>query len=89
MSAFAREHGKIAAITETGCKDANDDFWTRLLRLGTADGVEVAFADTWGGPWTMPAEGADAQRADLLKFVADPAVLTEPAEKLAWAASAE
>ena len=89
VSAFAREHGKIAAITETGCKDANDDFWTRLLRLGTADGVEVAFADTWGGPWTMPAEGADAQRADLLKFVADPAVLTEPAEKLARAASAE
>lgn len=89
VSAFAREHGKVAAITETGCKDANDDFWTRLLRLGTADGVEVAFADTWGGPWTMPAEGADAQRADLLKFSADPAVLTESAEKLVRAAAAE
>ena len=89
VSAFARERGKVAAITETGCKDANDDFWTRLLRLGTSDGVEVAFADTWGGPWTMPAEGADAQRADLLKFVADPAVVTEPAEKLGRAAAAE
>ena len=89
VSAFARERGKVAAITETGCKDANDDFWTRLLRLGTADGVEMAFADTWGGPWTLPAEGADAQRADLLKFVADPAVLTEPAEKLVKAAAAE
>ncbi len=89
VSAFARERGKVAAITETGCKDANDDFWTRLRRLGTADGVEVAFVDTWGGPWTMPAPDADAQRADLLKFVADPAVLTEPAAKLEEAARAE
>ena len=74
VSAFAREHGKVTAITETGCKDANDDFWTRVLRLATADGVDCAFVDTWGGPWTQPA--TEAGWADLLRFVGNPAVLT-------------
>lgn len=76
VSAFAREHGKVCGITETGCKDANDDFWSRLLHLATAEGVSCAFVNTWSGPWTLP-EG-EAAIEDLRRFIDSGAVLTIP-----------
>ena len=74
VSAYADAHGKVMGITETGCKDARSDFWARLLRLATAEGVNCAFVDTWGGPWTFPdsPEGVEDQR----RFVSSPAVMT-------------
>lgn len=80
VSAFADAHGKVMGITETGCKDARTDFWARLLKLATADGVNCAFVDTWGGPWTMPesVEGV----LDQKRFYKNPAVLTIPDEQL-------
>ena len=76
VSDFARQHNKVAGITETGCKDASDDFWTRLLKLATSEGVDCAFVDTWSGPWTMPE--TEAQTADQKAFINHPAVLTIP-----------
>ncbi len=74
VSAFARAHGKVCGITETGCKDANGDFWTRLLRLATAEGVACAFVNTWGGPWTLPDSEAGVQ--DQRRFIESGSVLT-------------
>ncbi|MGN0853423.1 MAG: SGNH/GDSL hydrolase family protein [Kiritimatiellia bacterium] len=87
VSDFARQHGKVMGITETGCKDAHDDFWTRLLNLATAEGVACAFVDTWGGPWTLPE--TEAQTADLKAFVGHPAVLTIPHRQLLQAADSD
>ena len=87
VSVFAREHGKVCGITETGCKDANDDFWTRLLRLATAEGVACAFVNTWGGPWTLPANEAGIQ--DQRRFIDSGSVLTIPDSDFQKAVDAE
>lgn len=73
---FAQAHGKVLGLTETGCRDARNDFWASLLKLATAEGVKCAFINTWAGPWTLPEtpEGIEDQR----QFIANPAVLTIP-----------
>ncbi len=76
MSAFAKERGKVAALTETGGRNKRDDFWAYLHRVMTADGVKCAFVDTWGGCCgTVPDTPASEQ--DELAFSRRPEVLME------------
>ena len=76
MSTFAKERGKVAALTETGGKNKRDDFWVYLHRVMTADGVTCAFVDTWGGCYgTIPDTPASEQ--DELAFSRRPEVLME------------
>jgi len=76
MSAFAKERGLVAALTETGGEKKRDDFWVYLHRIMTAEGVHCAFADTWGGKYgTVPDTPASEQ--DELAFSRRPEVLME------------
>ena len=76
MSAFAKERGKVAALTETGGKNKRDDFWVYLHRIMTAEGVHCAFADTWSGCYgTIPDTPASEQ--DELAFSRRPEVLMD------------
>ena len=74
ISAFAKERGKVACISETGCMKGRDDYHTRLLRLCTAPGVHLAFAATWGGRYSIPS--TEAGLADWRRFLEDPRVIT-------------
>ncbi len=77
VSAFASEHGKIAALTETGInKPTRNDFYERLYRILTADGVRVAFVDTWGGEYTMPVKRPVIVES-FKRFLKHPEVLTK------------
>ena len=76
MSAFAKERGQVAALTETGGKNKRDDFWVYVHRIMTAEGVHCAFVDTWGGCYgTVPDTPASEQ--DELAFSRRPEVLME------------
>lgn len=76
MTNFARPRRLVVAISETGGKGRRDDFWQYLHRAATAEGVEVAFADTWSGIYGMlPATPASAE--DEKAFAARPQVLLE------------
>ena len=79
ISAFAKERGKVACISETGCMKGRDDYHSKLLALCTSQGVNVAFAATWGGPYSVPK--TEAGLADWRKFLDDPRVLTIKAAK--------
>ncbi|MBQ0033556.1 MAG: hypothetical protein KBT68_12280 [bacterium] len=74
VSAFAREHGKVAALTETGCGGARDDFYSILHRLMTSEGVEFAFVDSWHHENFWPK--TETGKADMRKFISQPDVLT-------------
>ncbi|MBQ7190775.1 MAG: hypothetical protein IJR99_15300 [Kiritimatiellae bacterium] len=76
VSAFAKERGKVAALTETGGRNKRDDFWVYLHRIMTADGVHCAFVDTWGGCYgTLP--DTPASEKDEIAFARRPEVLME------------
>ena len=76
MSAFAKERGQVAALTETGGRNKRDDFWVYLHRIMTAEGVKCAFVDTWSGNCgTIPDTPASEQ--DELAFARRPEVLME------------
>mgnify|MGYP002680399957 CR=1 FL=1 len=76
ISDFAARHGKVAALTEAGGKKKRDDFWVYLHRALTAEGVHLAFVDTWGGAWgTVPDTPASEQ--DERAFARRPEVLLE------------
>lgn len=74
LSRFAAERGKVACVSETGCLKGRPDYYTWLKNLCTADGVHVAFACTWGGPYSIPA--SEEGLADWRGFLADPRVIT-------------
>ena len=62
ISDFAKAHGHVAALTETGGKNKRDDFWVHLHGILTAEGVRCAFVDTWGGCYgTVPDTPASEQ----------------------------
>jgi hypothetical protein len=70
VTAFAKERGKVAALTETGGKKRRRDFWTFLHRVATAEGVGIAFVNTWSRYWgTIPLspEEAENQRSFALR----------------------
>ena len=70
VTAFAKERGKVAALTETGGKKRRRDFWTFLHRVATAEGVGIAFVNTWSRHWgTIPLspEEAENQRSFALR----------------------
>ena len=80
MTAFAEAHGKVAAISETGGLKKRDDFWQYVYRLMTADGVKLAFVDTWSGCYgTIPDTPASEQ--DELAFARRPETLMEGSGK--------
>ena len=76
MTKFADERGKVVCISESGGDKKRDDFWQYLHRAATAEGVKVAFVDTWGYYWgTLPT--TQASEADEKAFAARPEVLLE------------
>ena len=76
MTAFAKERGQIVCISEAGGMKKRDDFWQWLHRAATADGVEVAFVNTWAGCYgSLP--DTPASEADEKAFAARPEVLME------------
>lgn len=80
MTDFAERHGHVAAVTETGGKNKRDDFWVWLHRVMTAEGVKLAFVDTWGGCYgTLPDTPASEQ--DERAFAHRPEVLLEGSGK--------
>ena len=79
LTRFADGRGKVAVISETGWANvswsrhpAQDDFYTRLNRLMTADGVKFAAVATWHTHRTIP--DTEAGRADMLAFAKLPNV---------------
>ena len=80
MTDFAMDRGKVVCISEAGGNRKRDDFWQWLYRAATADGVKVAFADTWSGEWgTLPA--TPASEKDELVFARRPETLMEGSDK--------
>lgn len=76
MTKFGEERGKIVSISEAGGIKKRDDFWQYLHRAATADGVKVAFVDTWARDWgCLPM--TPASEADEKAFAARPQVLME------------
>ena len=73
VSSFAREHKKVAALTEVGCDGARDNFYSTIFRLMTADGVHFAFVNSWHSQWFMPQ--TEAGLADMKAFALKPSVL--------------
>ena len=73
VSSFAREHKKVAALTEVGCDGARDDFYSTVFRLMTADGVHFAFVNSWHSQWFLPL--TEAGLADMKAFAHKPRVL--------------
>lgn len=74
ISSFAKERGKVAALTETGGENKRDDFWVYLHRIMTAEGVHCAFVDTWSDRYgTIPA--TPESEKDELEFSRRPEVL--------------
>lgn len=76
MTEFASGHGKVAVISETGGRGKRDDFWRYVHRLMTADGVKLAFVDSWSGVYGMLPETAESEK-DELAFVRRPETLME------------
>lgn len=76
VSEYADARGKAAALTECGCVGTRDDVYDSIFRLMTADGVKAAFADTWGGKFTMPEDNPRIVEG-LKAFVRKSRVLTE------------
>ena len=76
LTKFGDERGKVVCISESGGNKKRDDFWQYLHRAATAEGVKVAFVDTWGLAWgSLPA--TPASEADEKAFAARPQVLME------------
>ena len=76
MTKFGDERGKVVCISESGGNQKRDDFWQYLHRAAMAEGVKVAFVDTWGLNWgSLPA--TPASEADEKAFAARPQVLME------------
>lgn len=76
MTEFAKERGLVVCISEAGGLKKRDDFWQWLHRAATADGVDVAFVDTWAWNYgTLP--DTPESEADEKAFAARPEVLME------------
>ena len=76
LTAFADERGKVASISESGGNKKRDDFWGWLHRAATAEGVKIAFANTWAGEYGSLPATADSEK-DERAFAARPQVLME------------
>ena len=76
MSDFAAARGQVAAISETGGTKKRDDFWRYVHRLMTADGVNLAFVDTWSGCYGMIPD-TPASEKDEIAFAARRETLLE------------
>ena len=74
VSDFARAHGKVCGLFETGAKDSVDGFYSLLHKVATADGIDVAIMTTYDGPWTFPT--TEAGKADMRRFFQRPEVLS-------------
>lgn len=77
LSDYATSHGKAVILSESGAPNSGF-FYEDLNRLMSADGVRVAFANTWIGPWTWP-QTADGLR-DLENFVTNVTVCVKKHE---------
>ena len=76
MCAFAAPRGQVVAISETGGKKKRDDFWQYVYRLMTADGVDLAFVDSWSGVYGTVPETPESEK-DELAFAARKETLLE------------
>ena len=76
ISAFAAERGKVAVVAESGGKNRRDDFWRYLHRVATADGVSVAFVNTWSWIYGTTPQNERSEKEERA-FAACPQVLME------------
>lgn len=75
---FARPRKQVVSISECGGTKKRDDFWVYLHRAATAEGVKVAFVDTWAGSYGCKPM-TEASAVDEKAFAARPDVLMEGA----------
>ena len=78
MTDFARPRKQVVSISECGGTKKRDDFWVYLHRAATAEGVKVAFVDTWAGSYGCKPM-TEASAVDEKAFAARPDVLMEGA----------
>ena len=76
MTEFASRHSKITVVSEAGGQKKRDDFWQYVYRLMTADGVKLAFVNTWSGTYGMLPDTAESEK-DELTFARRPETLME------------
>lgn len=72
LTKYAKEHGKLSAITETGTQTTDSLWYTNLLEILKSEGVQLNYLNTWAGfsPYqTHPAA------ADFRKFKEDSLIL--------------
>ena len=72
LTKYAKQHHKLAAITETGTQSRDSLWFSKLLGILHADGVELNYLCTWAG--FAPYKGHPAA-ADFCKFKNDTLIL--------------
>ena len=72
LTAFAQEHGKVMALSESGI-DGSDTYYSTIYRLMTSEGVKAAFFNSWSGKWTLPSTPGGER--DVREFVQRPEVI--------------
>lgn len=72
LTKYAKKHGKLSAITETGTQTTDSLWYTKLLGILKSDSVALNYINTWSG--FAPYTGHPAAN-DFLKFKQDPTIL--------------
>lgn len=76
MTKFAEARNKVVAIAESGGKTRRDDFWRYLHRLASAEGVSVAYVNTWSWIYGTTPQNERSKQEEIA-FAARPQVLME------------
>ncbi len=76
LAAFARRHGKILALTETGCEGLPDPTWWTQTLEPALQGLPIAYVLTWRNAWDRPGHyyatwRGEASSEDFCRFVVD------------------
>ena len=85
VSDYAKQHGKLAAFTETGLESIpNPEWWTEiLLKVMQTDKLELCYVLVWRNDvkspthYYAPFPGHEPSTPDFLKFFKDPYTLFE------------
>lgn len=72
LTKYAKEHGKLSAITETGTQTTDSLWYTNLLEILKSEGVQLNYLNTWAGFSPYPTHPA---AADFRKFKEDSLIL--------------
>lgn len=83
LTDYARRHGKLAALTETGTQTRDSLWYTKLLEILRAEGVALNYVCSWSGFAPYPGHPA---AADFRRFREDSLILfaDEVPDLYAW-----